>query len=189
MTGGDSSSLAGGIDWLLCLLLIFTCGSFASSVGGEEPAEHQLKAAFLYNFTQFVDWPAAAFSSIDAPFAVAVIGADPFEGGLERIMEGKSVRGRRIVVRHFGSLEELGTCHLLYVSRSEDELLPALFQQLAGKSVLTVGETDGFPWAGGTIRFFIQENKIRFEISPASAERARLKISSKLMKLARIFRR
>jgi hypothetical protein len=150
---------------------------------------NQVKAAFLYNFTQFIDWPESAYASADAPFIVAVVGADPFNGELENAMEGKTEGGHAIVVKHFKSADDIGTCHLLFVPGTEDKNLTAIIQKLGSSPVLTVGESDAFPWADGVIRFFLESNKIRFEINPDAAEKAQLKVSSKLLKLARIFKK
>ncbi|HUB25597.1 MAG TPA: YfiR family protein [Tepidisphaeraceae bacterium] len=151
--------------------------------------EYVVKAAFLYNFTQFVTWPNNTYSSADAPFVVAVLGDDPFDGALEEAMQGKTAEDRPIVVKHFASTDEMGPCQVLFVPQSQDSELPALFGKLGTIPVLTVGESEQFLPAGGGIRFLLEDNRIRFEISPAATDAARLKVSAKLMKLARIYQR
>jgi hypothetical protein len=151
--------------------------------------EYQVKAAFIYNFTAFVQWPDSAFASKDSPFVVATIGTDPFDGALEQAMRGKSVAGRSVVVQHFASIDSMSPCELLFVPASQDSSLNDLFAKLNGLPVLTVGESDSFSPAGGAIRFFVEEKKMRFEIDPDSTNGAGLKVSAKLMKLARIYKK
>jgi hypothetical protein len=172
---------------LLAVLLLFA----ARPAAADGPTrEYLVKAAFLYNFTQFVTWPKNnTYSSADAPFVVAVLGDDPFDGALEEAMQDKTAEGRPIVVKHFASADELGPCQVLFVPQSQDPELPALFGRLGGSAVLTVGESDNFLPAGGGIRFMLEDERIRFEISPAATDAARLKVSAKLMKLARIYQR
>jgi hypothetical protein len=148
-----------------------------------------VKAAFIYNFAQFTAWPDHAFASADAPFVVAVIGQDPFDGALDRIIAGKTVAGHAMVIKHIDSAGEISGIHLLYVPATEDDHLEDIFKAVADQPILTVGETDKFPWAGGTIRFLIEDHKIRFEVNPDSAAKASLRISSKLLSLAQIFKR
>ena len=174
---------------ILAVCLAAVLFLFPGTARAEQLQEYQVKAALLYNFTQFVQWPDKAFGSAAEPFVVATVGEDPFGGELERAMEEKSVAGHAVVVKHFASAGELGKCHLLFVPKSEDSRLSAIFDAVGDKPVLTIGDTDAFPWAGGTIRFFLDQDRIRFEINTDSADKAALKISSKLLKLARIFKK
>jgi len=151
--------------------------------------EYQVKAAFVYNFTQFVEWPDSAFASKDSPFVVATVGADPFNGALEQAMAAKSVGDRLMAVAHFASIDTVGPCQLLFVPASRQSSTRALCDKLDGKPVLTVGESDEFCADGGAIRFFIEDNRIHFEINPDPIAAGGLKVSAKLMKLARIYRK
>jgi hypothetical protein len=154
----------------------------------DEPSrEYQIKAAFIYNFVQFVEWPASAFESDTSAITIGVLGDNPFGDMLQRIVAGKTVRGRPLDVQYFSRLEDLGPCHVLFVNSYDQGLLAALHDKLKDKSVLTIGEDEQFLWTGGVIRFFSDDNKVRFEINPKAAERARLNISSKLLRLAKIF--
>jgi len=163
--------------------------ALAALARGEEPSrEYQLKAAFIYNFAQFTVWPDKAFSSDDAPFVVAVIGQDPFGDAVRGVMEGKKIGNHSIILRHFNSADEVRGCHLLFVPAAEQDKYDAIFKAVGDRPVLTVGETPGFPAAGGTIRFLIEDNKIRFEVNLDSAYKAGLKISSKLLSLAKIYK-
>jgi preprotein translocase subunit Sec61beta len=151
--------------------------------------EYQVKAAFIYNFTAFVQWPDSAFVSKDSPFVIATVGSDPFNGALEQALAGKSVAGHSIVVQHFSSADSMSPCQLLFVPASEDSSLNDLFAKLNGLPILTVGESDVFSPAGGAIRFFVEDKKMRFEIDPDSINSAGLKVSAKLMQLARIYKK
>jgi hypothetical protein len=151
--------------------------------------EYLIKAAFVYNFTQFVAWPDSAFPSRDSAFVVATVGPDPFNGALEAAMSGKTAAARNLQIVHFNSLSDLGECQILFVPAGLDPSLKALFDNLGNRPVLTVGETDAFDPAGGCMRFFLEENRMRFEVSPDAVSAAGLKISAKLMKLARIYRK
>jgi len=146
------------------------------------PSEYDVKAAFLFNFAKFVEWPADALPA-DGTFVIGVAGADPFQRAL-RDLEGASVAGRRLVVRRWTRLEEAPACQILFISASEEERLPAILQRIGGRPILTVGDADGFAARGVMINFRTREQKIRFEINLASAEAAGLKLSSQLLKLA-----
>jgi len=170
--------------------LVLAFGFTADVCRGQEPApEYAVKAAFIYNFTQFITWPADAFTSADAPFIVAIVGNDPFKGAMDRAMEGKSAGGRPITVKHFASADQIGPCHLLFVPAEMDDSLSQIMDKTHNHPVLTVGESDRFSPAGGGMRFYIEDGKVRFEIDPDVIDAARLKVSAKLMKLARIWKR
>jgi hypothetical protein len=146
--------------------------------------EYQVKAAFLFNFAKFVEWPPDAFPDPATPVAICVLGEDPFGQGLDAVVEGETLNGRRLVVRRLRDLLQTRDCHVLFVSRSEKEL-PALMAGLRSGGVLTVGEGDDFLEQGGMIRFVLEQNRVRFDINLDAAERGRLKLSSKLLRLAR----
>lgn len=156
----------------------------------EPTREHAVKAAFIYNFAQFTQWPADAFPSEDSPLILGIIGeSSPIEAALQQAVAGKTVNRHPIAVKHLNAVSEVPSTHLLVIPGAGDAHLEEIFKQVADRPIMTVGESDFFPWSGGTIRFITEENKVRFEINPDSAEKAHLKISSKLMKLARIFKR
>ncbi|HXU83425.1 MAG TPA: YfiR family protein [Polyangia bacterium] len=149
------------------------------------PKEYQVKAAFLYNFAKFVEWPTVAFEKPQTPYSICVLGTDPFGEDLD-IAAAENVQGRRMMVRRTGELRNLGACHILFVSASERRRLPAIFEALGNAPTFTVGEDEDFVRAGGCLRFFVVENKVRFEINLQATERARLKVSAKLLNLARV---
>jgi len=151
----------------------------------EPPTEYQIKAAFLYNFAKFVEWP-DAFADPHAPIVLGIVGEDPFGSVLDKIVLGKTVNDRGLVIKRLKEGPDLRNCHILFVSSSERKHMPQILESLQGSSVLTVGETDRFAQSGGVINFILEENKVRFEINSETAARAGLKISSKLLALARI---
>ena len=146
--------------------------------------EYDLKAAFLFNFAKFVEWPESAFAGDRAPLTICVYGDDPFGSTLDGVVQNERVGERTLLVQRPDSLDDLGGCHVLFVSRSEKDRLGGVMSQIKGKPVLTVSDTDGFLRAGGIINFILESSKVRFLIDQEAAERSGLKISSKLMRLA-----
>ena len=152
----------------------------------DETREYQIKSAFLFNFTKYVKWPVSAFKDTRAPLVLAVLGADPFGAMLDKDCAGKTVNGRKIVVKRFASVKSLDACHLLFVPASEAGNGALLAQRYAGSSVLIVGESKGFAEHYGLINFYIEKKKVNFEVNVDSVKREKLDISSQLLKLARI---
>jgi hypothetical protein len=153
---------------------------------GQISAEYKLKAAFLYNFVQFVDWPQSAFPTEESPLVIGVLGADPFGNALDEIVEGEIVKNRKLVVRRYKAVKEIDNCHILFVSRSVAKPKSVL-DELRGRSILTVGDLEGFTTeAGGMVRFITERNKIRFRINLEAAKAEKLTISSKLLQLSEI---
>jgi hypothetical protein len=150
------------------------------------PTEYQVKAIFLFNFSQFVDWPAASFADERSPVVIGVLGRDPFGATFDEIVRGETVNGRPLEVRRYGSVEQIDACHILFIERSQDERLDAVLAALKGRSVLTVGDFEGFLRRGGIIRFVTVGNKIRLRVNLAAAQDAKLTISSKLLRPAQI---
>jgi len=176
------ANLSTGLAVVLFMAIYSPCAADA-------PREEQVKAAFIYNFTQFVAWPDDAFPSIDAPFVVAIVGDDPLSQAIEQAMTDKLVNGRRIVVSHFASADRIGRCQLLIVPASQQGAAAAVLAKIGNAPVLTVGDGDDFMTQGGAIRLFVEEGRIRFELAPDILAAARIKPSAKLMKLARIYRK
>ena len=155
---------------------------------GQSHLEYEVKAAFLYNFAKFVEWPRTAFVTDDAPLVFCIVGRDPFDGSLEHIVDGRTANGRRIDIRDNVNFGDANMCHLAFVPQAEDERMARIvhaFHSDSGGTVLTIGETDRFAQAGGMIRLIIDEGRVRFDVNIVSAERAGLKVSSQLLKLAR----
>jgi len=148
------------------------------------PTEYQLKAAFLFNFAKFVEWPPAAFAEATSPIVLGILGENPFGDALERTIRDKTINNRRLEIKPFPSSAAATNCHILFISTSEKARLPEILAGLRGASVLTVGETDRFTETGGMINLFRQGNKIRFQINEVAAGSVGLKVSSKLLRLA-----
>ena len=172
--------------FLLLLLALTAPGhSLAAPAQDAPPSEYAVKAAFLYNFAKFIEWPAETFSSPNAPFTLGVFGENPFGDDLERTVKNRAVNGRPFAVKQINSLSELKNCQILFISSSERRRFNEILKALDNASVLTVSDTERFIQAGGMINFFMENNKVRFEINDQAAKRAGLRISSKLLNLAR----
>jgi hypothetical protein len=171
--------------WISGLMLAFLLAPDQGHGQAASPSEYQLKAAFLYHFAQFIQWPSNAFENPTSPMVIAILGDNPFGGGLEKAVSGKSINNHPLTVREIRSpTEATNSCHLLFISSSEKKRLPEILTALRGTSVLTVGEMERFTESGGIINFTMEGGKIRFQINAAAAENAGLKISSKLLSLA-----
>jgi hypothetical protein len=147
-------------------------------------SEYQVKAAFLYNFAKFVEWPEEAFSSPDAPLVIAVLGEDPFGTLLDETVRGEAVGGHKLEVRRIDRLEAAKGCHTLFISASEKSELPEILAAVKDSGALTVSDVEGFARRGGIISFRTVDGKVQFEINLETAKRERLKVSSRLLKLA-----
>jgi hypothetical protein len=155
----------------------------AATVAGE----YEVKAAFLYNFARYVEWPPGAVPA-GQPFVIAVLGHDPFGPALDAVLRGRTIRDRPLAVRRLARLDEMETAQVLFIARSEGDEVARILRRLEGQPVLTVGEEPDFAQQGGVVRFRVDQDRVGFEINIDSAERAGLKMSSQLLKLARIVR-
>lgn len=175
--------------WPVLLTLLAVLATLAQpALSGDLSAsrEHQLKAAFLFNFTKFIEWPALSFSSANDPIVIGVFGDGPFVVELAQVVNDRQVNGRGIVVKRVETAAEARSAHLLFVSAGEDGHFDELRLAIQGSPILTVGESPSFAQAGGTINFVVEDDKVRFEINMDSAERAGLRISAQLQKLAKL---
>jgi hypothetical protein len=150
--------------------------------------EWQIKSAFIYNFTKFVEWPEAALGASAQPIVIGVLGEKPLAQQLAAVVAGRNVNGRPIEVRPVRTAAEARATQLLFVAAAEESRYAAMRSELADSPVLTVGETPSFS-VTGAIGFVQDGEKLRFEINVEIAERAHLKISSQLQKLAAAIRR
>jgi len=150
--------------------------------------EYRIKAAFLYNFTLYTEWPPDSFPKSDSPIVLAVAGDDPFGSELDTAVRGKTVRGRAIEVHRISKAGDAPPCHVLFLSNDQARNLPQFLHRVEDRLPLTVGEADDFTRIGGAIRFFVEGNKVRFEVNTDALARARVKMSSKLLSLAKIVR-
>lgn len=160
-------------------------GAGDRGVQGGTPSEYQVKAAYLFYFSTYVDWFAAAPAEGGA-IVVGVLGEDPFGGILDDTLQGKTVASHPLVVKRFAAARDASRCHILFVSPSEEPRLPAILKQLRGTPVLTVSDIEGFAELGGQIGFRVDDRKIRLDVNLASIQRSGLKVSAQLLKLARI---
>jgi hypothetical protein len=159
---------------------------FALRGTGQVIEEYQVKAAFLYNFVKFVEWPSQAFETPKDPITICVLGHNPFGNALEEVIRGKSIGGRAIVFREVNHVEQANSCQILFVGAADNKRYRSLCVNLKPVGVLTVGEAQGFAVGGGMIHFTLDAGRVRFEINVEAAEHAQLHISSKLLSLAQI---
>jgi hypothetical protein len=168
---------------LLCLAAAIPTWAQASP-----SVEYQVKAAFLLNFVKFIEWPPEAFQSERAPITLCVFGHDPFDSALDDIIRGRTVNNRAILARRINELRDLKSCQLVFVSAAEDKRLPEVLNSLKDTSAIVVGEGESFAERGGGIQFFLEDNRLRFAVNVEAVQKARLRLSSKLLALARIVR-
>lgn len=167
---------------ILISFSVFCCAQYAPAES-HIPTEYQVKAAFLYNFSKFVEWPDKAFSNNTTSINICVLGRNPFGNSIDSISD-KSVQGRTIQIIINPDSEHLNKCHILFISESEKGRLARIFNLLNYSSVLTVADLEGFASAGGMINLIMKDKKVSFEINLKAARKADLKISSQLLKLA-----
>lgn len=154
----------------------------------QQSGEYTVKAAFLYNFAKFVEWPAQAFPSPDAPFSICVLGPDPFGAALDAVVAHERIQGRPLIVLRMDLWDGSARCHILFISNALQQQYEALLGAGTFSRTLTVGDDEPFLLAGGHISFFLEENRVRFAVNADSVARSDLQISSKLMRVARVER-
>ena len=159
------------------LLLLAVCAL------GQTAAEYQLKAAFVYNFTKFVDWPQESVHG--ANFQMCVLGQNPFGSELTHLTEGKAIEGHPVQVSTVSNFHLARSCQVFFVSASESAHMTEILRGLRGSSVLTVGDSQGFADAGGVIELLVEDDRVRFEVNLHAANEARLKSSARLLSLAK----
>lgn len=164
--------------------------SASNGRGSQETAsnltEYVVKAGFLFNFAKYVEWPADAFEKNDTPISIGIVGMDPFGDEIDKTLSGKTVRERRFSIRRFPEMSDLRRCHILFIPRTEKARLPEILKQVESWPALIVGENEGFAKAGGMVNILIEKERPRLEVNPAAAEKAKLTINSKLLKLSAI---
>ena len=176
------------------------CGSLLVAVGWlagtsvsivEEPqaSEYQVKAAFLINFPKYVDWPAEALARTNSPIVIAVLGETKVTGEIQKVIAGRTIIGREIVLKRLASGEESEGCHILFFPGAEQQRSPNLLDRVRGRGVLTVGESNDFFERGGLINLARREGKIALEVNLPAADQARIKVGSKLLGVVSVVRR
>ena len=151
--------------------------------------EYQVKAAFLLNFARFVEWPQDSFQNPADPIATCVLGQDPFGHWLKDTVDGRSLEGRALVLRRISKPDEAGACQILFVSASEPKRTWSALSETPRPGVLTIGETPEAGQSGAVITFTWEEDRVRFEINAQAADRAKLRLNSRLLSLAKSVRK
>lgn len=180
---GLLKKMSSALLFLPALLLSSTLGLSAETGNYKE---YQIKAAFLYNFTQFIEWPTNAFPEAGSPLKIGILGNDPFGKTLDDLIRDEKVNGHPLTVSRHRRVEEVKGCHILFVSQSEASRIDDILQALKDRPILTVGESENFARSGGMIRFITEKNKTRLRINATAAKDANLIISAKLLRLAEI---
>ncbi len=159
-------------------------GALGLSAQKSRPREYEVKATYLYNFARFVEWPATAEAAKSRAFAICVIGQDPFGAALDAVVLGETIDGKAVLARRVMKPQDAVSCHVLYISSSENGRLKEILAAIDKAGVLTVSDIPQFSQRGGMIQFVEESNKIRFEVNLASAGAAGLTLSSELLKVA-----
>ncbi len=170
--------------WLATLAVSTLLAS--KSAAQTEFKEYQLKAVFLFNFAQFVEWPELAFAGEKSPLTIGIIGEDPFDGMLDDVVRGEHAGQRPILVRRFKKIEEMGECQILFIGKSESARLESILASLGSRPLLTVSDVDRAARRGTMIRFITDRKKIRLRINLEATKRVGLVVSSKLLRASEI---
>ena len=157
------------------------------SAAEEQPlSEYQLKAAFLIYFPKYADWPSEKFAETNSPIVIAVAGDSKVSEEVQKLIPGRTVRGRELVLKRLASGGEPAVCHILFIPAAEQEHSRNLLSKLKGGGVLTVGESDDFLERGGIINLMLRDRKVALEVNLSAASDSRIKISSKLLSVASV---
>jgi hypothetical protein len=163
---------------LACCVILFSAQT-------QIAREYQVKAVFLFNFAQFVEWPASSFQETKT-IVIGVLGEDPFGPYLDEAVRGEEVNGHPLIVQRYRNVDEIKACHILFISTAEAQQLKQVFASLKSRSILTVSDADNFTKQGGMIRFITEDRKTRIRINLSATKDADLTISSKLLRLAEV---
>jgi len=170
-------------------ILVLVVGIEALKAQGAPRTEYEIKAAYLYSFGRFVEWPSGGTSRANPNFAICVLGVDPFGAALDTTLAGATMRGQKVVGKRIVTAKEAVGCHVLFISASEAHQLGTIVRALDKVDVLTVSDIPQFAGRGGMIQFVTAGNKVRFEINLTPAQDARLTLSSDLLRVASAVRR
>lgn len=174
--------------WLVAILEFLPALGRAVEAPSTSP-EYQIKAVFLFNFAQFVQWPSKAFRDPRAPLVIGVLGDDPFGAYLDKLTVGEKIGDHPFELQRFRGADDFSACHILFISRSEANQLDKILARLKGRNILTVSDAENFSRRGGMIRFVTENGKIRLRVNVVEAKEAQLTISSKLLRPATIVTR
>jgi hypothetical protein len=175
-------------SWKLLLLLLgwLVAAGGSASAADMSVGEYQLKAAWLYHLTRFVEWPETNFASSEAAFVIGVAGDDPFGASLDEVARSETVHGHPIVIKRLKPGDSPAACHILYISRSEQGHLDTLLAQVEGKSILTVADLEGACAQGVMVNLIVSRDTVKLEINNDRAKETKLQVSSRLLGLAKI---
>lgn len=168
------------------LAVVVAALAAGSGMALAQPTEHEIKAAMIFNITRFVEWPAASFASPSTPIILVILGQDGVGDALELMLRRKAVNGHPFKVRRVSTVSEIRKCHVVYLAESEERRIDSILDALGDASTLTVADIDGFAARGGHINLVLEDQRVRVWVNPASADASQLKISAKLMSLARL---
>ena len=168
------------------IVLLLSVSLLLLSAQNPPSREYQIKAVFLFNFSQFIEWPQYSFANSQSAFVIGILGEDPFGPYLEKTTENEKVNNHSITIQRYKSIDEIGSCHILFIHSNEADKMPQIISALKGRSVLLVGDTPTFIEQGGMVRFYTLNNKIHLQINPEASKAAGMSISSKLLRLAEI---
>jgi YfiR/HmsC-like len=171
------------------LAALLSAAASPRAVGEHAVNEYDMKAVYLYNLAMFVEWPAQAFKSANDPITICILGQSPIQIALAEAVNGESIDNRKLVVRLVSGVEQANQCQLLFIASSERKRLRSILQDPKIAGALTVGETEDFLAQGGAINFKREGNKVLLEINLDAVEQQKLRISSKLLNLARIVKK
>ncbi len=173
---------------LVCLTFFYVHPSLAKDNARQDitATYEEVKAAFIYNFTLFIEWPETAFPAKDSPITVGVLGDDAFADILKEIIKDHTARGRGFSIKTSESIKQLSNYHIIFIGGKNVKKAPKILKALDGSHSLTISDSPGMAEKGVIINFFIENERVRFEINLEAARRAGLKISAKMLRLARI---
>lgn len=170
--------------FIMSILFITTSAPIVCAQDSK-PSEYQVKAAFILNFAKFVEWPPSAFINSSHTMNLCIVGEDPFGAALDAI-RGETIGDKQIAIKYLSATQPLKGCQIVFVSRSEKNQLSYIVKALKGSSILSIGDTEGFAQQKVIINFYLEQNKVKFEVNEDAARSVGLKISSKLLKLAKM---
>jgi hypothetical protein len=169
------------------ILFLCTIPSYVSHSQYPSTEEYQVKAVFLYNFSRFVEWPESSYAGSNAPFVIGILGGNPFGNYLDETIKGEAIGSHIMTVHHFRDINDIDNCQILFINYKDPEMIKKTVDALAGRNILTVNEYSNFVRQGGMIQFYTEMSKIKLMINTASVKNTQLQISSKLMRVAKIY--
>ncbi len=174
------------IWWVIIPVMGWLCVSYADSPRSDRPTEYQVKAAFLFSFAHFIEWPPPCFPDADTPITIGILGEDPFGNVLDATVREKVVDDRSFRIIRSAHVDDLKQSHILFISESERERIPSILSCIDGLPILTVGESEAFAKKGVMFSFAVRDRKVRFIINREVTEKGGLVVSSRVLKLAEI---